>query len=364
MKSFHEGLTLFFIGTAIASPPAMAAILPHPITLPPGFHLEVVMQGVKGVRFMTWSPRGDLLVSQPRAGKILILRKHGKRWQVHTFASGLDRPHGLAWYHGALYVAETGELLKLRPSKEGLHAIQRTVLTRALPRDGEHWTRTIGIGPDGKLYVSVGSSCNVCVEKNRYRASILRLDRDGNHLQIFARGLRNAVGFAWRPGTKELWATDNGRDWLGNNQPPDELDLVRQGGDYGWPYCYGDRKPDPKFGDRDRCAKTIPPALEFQAHSAPLGICFYEGKMFPSSYRGDAFVAFHGSWNRKPPTGYKIVRVHFHNGRPTGYVDFATGWLIGDHSWGRPVDVLPASDGSLFVTDDAGGRIYRITHPS
>lgn len=311
---------------------------------------------------MTWSPQGDLMVSQPAAGKILLLRKQGTKVKVHAFATGLDRPHGLAWHEGALYVAESGAVLKLQPSSDGLRATKRSVLTRAIPEGGNHWTRTLGFGPDGKLYVSVGSSCNDCEETNDKRAAILRMNPDGSNLGIFARGLRNAVGFRWRPGTTELWATENSRDWLGDDLPPDELNLVREGGDYGWPYCYGKKVVDPAFIDRDRCAKTLPAALDFQAHSAPLGLCFYQGKGFPAAYQGDAFVVFHGSWNRSRPTGYKIVRVRFHDGRPTGYEDFATGWRTTSGTWGRPVDVIEGVDKGLYVSDDAGGRVYRISY--
>jgi len=259
-------------------------------------------------------------------------------------------------------VAETGAVKRLTDDNGDLVAERTERVTRDLPAGGMHWTRTLGFGPDGGMYVSAGADCNACDEKDPRRATIMRFHPDGTGREIYARGLRNAVGFAWHPATGELWATDNGRDWMGNALPPEELDRIRRGGDYGWPACYGDRQPDPEHGTAARCAKTIPPALSFPAHWAPLGITFYTGKQFPAEYRNDAFIAFHGSWNRFPPAGYRVVRVRFRKGQPVGYEDFVTGWLRGRRAWGRPVDVLTAPDGALFVTDDAGGRIYRITY--
>lgn len=346
-------------------PPGEAAGLPHPIRVPKGFRIEVYAEGVSGVRFMALSPKGDLTVSRPRIGQVLVFPdrdRNGRPDRMSVFATDLNRPHGLAWRDGALYVAETGAVQRLLDDDGDLVADRKQVLTTDLPAGGMHWTRTLGFGPDGAMYVSAGSDCNACVEEDPRRATVMRFKSDGTGREIFARGLRNAVGFAWHPETRELWATDNGRDWLGNNLPPEELNRLQFGGHYGWPACYGDRKVDSAHGDAAFCAKTLPPALEFPAHWAPLGIAFYTGKQFPAEYRNDAFVAMHGSWNRLPPAGYRVVRVRFRDGQPVGYEDFATGWLRGAQAWGRPVDILTAPDGALFVTDDAGGRIYRITY--
>ncbi|MNX61856.1 Soluble aldose sugar dehydrogenase YliI precursor [compost metagenome] len=354
------------LGVGALASGAKADPLPHPLAVPKGFAIAPFIEGLPGLRFMAVSPAGDLTVSRPSKGEILVLpdrNRDGRADRVVVFASGLDRPHGLAWRDGALYVAETGAILKLEDTNGDGKADRKQVLSRDLPAGGMHWTRTLGFGPDGGLYVAAGSDCNVCIEKDERRATIMRFEPDGSRRRIFAKGLRNAVGFVWHPETKALWATDNGRDWLGNDQPPDELNLVKEGAHYGWPYCWGDRHPDPDLGDPALCAKTVPPALAFQAHSAALGLAFYTGAQFPADYRGDAFVAFHGSWNRQPPTGYKVVRVRFRGGKPVSYEDFATGWLRGGEAWGRPVDVLQAPDGSLMVSDDAGGRIYRVTYP-
>lgn len=354
------------LGACLLARGAAAAPLPHPVSLPRGFAIAPFADGLPGLRFMAFTPAGDLIVTRPGKGEVLVLpdrNRDGRADRVQVFASGLDRPHGLAWRDGALYVAETAAVVRLEDTNGDGKADRRQVLTRDLPSGGMHWTRTLGFGPDGGLYVSAGSDCNACVEEDARRATIMRFEPDGTKRRIFARGLRNAVGFVWHPETKAMWATDNGRDWLGNDQPPDELNRVTEGADYGWPHCWGDRRPDPDLGDPAFCARTVPPALALQAHSAPLGLAFYTGRQFPADYRGDAFVAFHGSWNRQPPTGYKVVRVRFKDGMPVSYADFATGWLRGGQAWGRPVDVLAAPDGSLLVSDDAGGRIYRITYP-
>ena len=233
---------------------------------------------------------------------------------------------------------------------------------------GGHSTRTIVFGdaPDSAMYVSIGSSCNLCIEKDSDRAVVMRYDTDGSHGRVFARGLRNAVGLAIAPRTGALWATVNERDNIEPNHenlPPDRLDIVTDGGDYGWPYCYGDHMPNPEYHDPARCQRETPPVLGFQAHSAPLGLTFLQSATaFPAAYRGDVLVAFHGSWNRRIPTGDKVVRVHIADGKPVGYDDFITGWQRNNGSrWGRPVDVIVARDGSVLVSDDLAGVIYRVT---
>ena len=210
-----------------------------------------------------------------------------------------------------------------------------------LPKGGGHWTRTIAFGPDGKLYVSVGSSCNVCEETDQRRAAILQFNPDGTGGRIFARGIRNAVGIAFHPQTGDLWATNNGRDWLGDEFPPETILIVKDGAHHGWPYCNGARIPDPTSGD-----PFLPdhgqPALEIQAHSAPLGLTFYAGEAFPQAYRGSVFAALHGSWNRSVPTGYKVIHIPVRDGKPGPPEDFATGWLRAGGAWGAPSTSSPA----------------------
>jgi glucose/arabinose dehydrogenase len=314
---------------------------------------------------MAFGPDGVLYVTSIRDGKVLALpdrNRDGKADETVVFAEGLRSPHGLAWWEGWLYVGETHRVVRLRDSGGDLRADTHEVIVPDLPPGEMHFTRTVGFGPDGMLYVSVGSSCNVCEERDARRAAILRYRPDGSAMQIYARGLRNAVGFAWHPETKELWATDNGRDWLGDDRPPEELNRVVEGGDYGWPYCYGNRVPDPQKGSSQRCARTEPAGFEMQAHSAPLGLGFYTGELFPEEYRGDLFIAFHGSWNRSVPTGYKVVRVRFRQGYPVGIENFVDVWYSRGRVQYRPVDVKAGPDGALYISTDKGQTIFRVTY--
>ena len=315
-------------------------------------------------RFMAFSPDGVLFATIIRNGEVVALPdkdKNGKSDKKITFLKGLNSPHGIAFYKEYLYIGETNRIVRYKYNGIDSNPSKKEVIIPDLPTGG-HFTRTVAFGPDGKIYVSIGSSCNVCKEKDKRRAAILQFNPDGSDGNLFAKGLRNSVGLTWDPGNGEMWASDNGRDWLGDDLPPDEINMVNKGKDYGWPYCYGDRIPDPKFNDRRRCINTVAPAVELQAHSAPLGLTFYDGDQFPEDYKGDLFVAYHGSWNRSVRTGYKVVRIRFENGRPEGIEDFATGWLQVTKVLGRPVDVLVGSDGALYVSDDRSGIIYRVTY--
>lgn len=343
--------------------PAHAAPLPSPLRVPPGYRAEVFAAGLPGVRMLAWSPRGELTASRPAAGEIVLLPDadhDGQADKRMIFARGLDRPHGLAWHQGQLYVACSGSLERLRPDPAQRRAIATTRLSSDLPAGGMHWTRTLAFDRQGQLLVSVGSSCNVCEEADPRRAAILRLGPAGR-MRPFARGLRNAVGLRLHPDTGELWATENGRDHLGHELPPDEVNRIVAGGDYGWPYAYGARVPDPAFGDPERAERTLGATVELPAHGAPLGLEFLRGPMVPEAYRGDLVVASHGSWNRWPPRGYQVLRIHFPAGRAPQVSEFVGGWLVGTRAWGRPVDVLMAPDGALMISDDMGGRIYRVS---
>lgn len=326
--------------------------------------IEEFSTGLGSPRFMAFSPDGVLFATIIRDGEVVAIPdkdKDGKSDKKITFLKGLNRPHGIAFYKGYLYIGETDKIVRYKYNGINSKLGKKEIIVPNLPTGG-HFTRTVTFGPDGKMYVSIGSSCNVCEEKDRGRAAILQLNPDGRDTKVFASGLRNSVGLTWDPVRGEMWASDNGRDWLGDNLPPDEINTVKQGKDYGWPYCYGDRIPDPKFNDRPRCKNTIAPIVELQAHSAPLGLTFYGADQFPEEYKGDLFVAYHGSWNRSVPTGYKLVRIQIKDGKPERIEDFATGWLQGTKVLGRPVDVLVGPDGSLYVSDDRRGIVYKITY--
>jgi glucose/arabinose dehydrogenase len=339
------------------------------LRLPPGFSISVFARGLGAARFLAVDPRGTLLVSIPRSGRIVALPDtdgDGRADRVAPVVEGLDLPHGLAFHDGWLYVAETGRVVRLRYEPDAHRATgPPEVIVPSLPARGGHWTRTIVFGPGNRLYVSVGSSCNDCVERDPRRAAITRYDADGSGETRFATGLRNAVGLAVRPGGAELWATVNGRDWLGDDRPAEYVTRVEAGGFYGWPSCHwgidGSLIVDPDLGSPARCRAVTRPSLLYQAHTAPLGLAFYTGSRFPAEYRGNLFVALHGSWNRSVPSGYKVIRVRLRGGAPRAE-DFVTGWLVGRQPWGRPVDVVTGADGSLFVSDDNQGVVYRITY--
>jgi glucose/arabinose dehydrogenase len=340
---------------------------------PPGFHISVFAEQVEGARMMIFTPGGVLLVSESGEGKVVALpdSKHaGKAERTVTVLDGLNEPHGLAFYEGKLYVAENDAVRRYNWDEANLRASNPQKLAD-LPTGGGHSTRTV-LFHGGKMYVSAGSSCNVCIEKDPRRATVMEFNPDGSGQKIFAKGLRNAVGLAVNPKTDTVWVTVNGRDWLGDDLPPETIyDLGKDGGDAGWPYCYGDRVPDSNFTSPggNRCQSVIEPKVQMQAHSAPLGLAFYEGTEFPAEYRNNIFVAFHGSWNRSVPTGYKVVRVKLDDkGQPqSGAEDFATGWLAPGEKqkgrWmGRPVGIVFGDDGAMYLSDDSAGVVYRITY--
>lgn len=339
------------------------------LRVPPGFAVSEWMAGVAGARFMALAPDGGVYVSRPRervVERLADTNGDGRADRRTVIVSGLEQPHGVAYRGGHLYVATLAAVVRVPLKDDGTAAGAPDTVAR-YTGGGGHRSRTVVFGADGAMYVSIGSSCNVCVEKDADRATVMRFDADGTNGRVYARGLRNAVGLAVHPGTRQLWATTHERDNLRPDHqdlPPEEIDILRDGADYGWPYCWGDRKPNPEFGDQARCNGTVPPALAMQAHSAPLGITFLDrATTFPREWRGDALVAFHGSWNRDVPTGAKVVRIRVRDGRPVGYDDFITGFQQPDGTrWGRPVDLLVLADGSVLLTDDAAGAIYRVTY--
>ena len=336
------------------------------VRLPPGFSIDVYARDLSA-RFLRFGTQGDLLVSAPADGAVHWLARDadgdGRADERRTLIDGLERPHGLDLHDGWLYVAETDAVGRIRFLEDGGRVsgdYERIVPD--LPVGGNHWTRTLRFGSDGWMYVSIGSSCNVCEESDPRRAAIVRYRPDGSGGEIFATGLRNAVGFDWRPGTTELYATENGRDLLGDDFPPCELNRVVRGGFYGWPYANGDRIPDPDFGrgNEERIRASIPPVHEFRAHTAPLGITFVRGSRAPAAYRGAALVAQHGSWNRSEKDGYRVVSLHFSDDGQIEERDFAVGFESDEHVIGRPVDVAVGPDGAFYVSDDYARAIYRI----
>lgn len=340
-----------------------------PLSIPAGFKIEIFASGLGPVRFMTFDEKGTLVATVTSDGKVIALPdldKNGRADRTDTLLTGLSNPHGLVFHKGFLYVAETERLVKYdyKTAKPGDVAIGSGVLVTSLPEKGEHFTRTVTFGPDDKIYVSAGSSTNNNPETDPRRGAITQYNEDGTGEKVFVSGLRNSVGLVWNPVTQELWATDNGRDYLGDDLPSDEINIIRQGGDYGWPYAYDNRIPDPMYGDAAKAAVTAPPKIEIQAHSAPLGLRFYEGNAWGPEYKNDLFVAYHGSWNRSVPTGYKVVRYDLSG---SGYAqfssesDFITGWLTPDGALGRPVDVIKGPDNALYISDDKSGSIYRVT---
>ncbi len=283
--------------------------------------------------------------------------------EVITLAEGLNSPNGIAFRNGSLYVAEIDRVLRFDNIETRLYDPPAPlVINDKFPKDGHHGWKFIRFGLDGKLYVPVGAPCNICEpDGNRY-AVIMRMNPDGSRLEPFARGIRNSVGFDWHPETKELWFTDNGRDWLGDDLPPDELNRVpRSGMHFGYPYCHGGDIADPEYGHKRKCSEFVPPVVKLGPHVAALGMRFYTGEMFPSKYRG-IFIAQHGSWNRSTPIGYRVMQVRIVNNRGIAYESFAEGWLQGRHAWGRPVDVQVMPDGALLVSDDYADVIYRISY--
>jgi len=342
-----------------------ASDLSPPIDLPPGFTADIFAAGLGPPRSLAVDPAGTLIVSIPSQGKVIALadRGAGRAVETVTVAEGLDLPHGLAFRHGDLYVAETGRILRFRYDATTLAARDPAVVVANLPAGAHHWTRGIAFSPDGALYVSVGSSCDICREADSRRASIVRYEADSSGERLFATGLRNPVGLAFHPRSGVLWTTVNERDWRRGGAPPDYVTEVYQGRAYGWPDCYAERGKfvgDPELQDRRDCQGLTPPTFEVPPHSAPLGLAFYSGTAFPSPYRESLFVAMHGSRPGLSPAGYKLVRVVFRGDRPVDIEDFATGWRRDDRVWGRPVDIVGGRDGALYVSDDHGGRIVRI----
>jgi len=335
--------------------------------IPTGFHVNV-FANENGPRFLALAPDGTVYVALTGAGQVvrlLDLNHDGVAESSAVVASGLTNPHGLAFRRDTLYVAEESGVKRYDP---GVASPVQVVSN--LPCCGiGHSSRSIAFGPDNMMYVSIGSSSNISPETDTLRAAVMRYNLNGTGGLVFARGLRNSVGLAFNPTTGALWATNNDRDDIGGSDvamtdslPPERINILLDGKNYGWPQCYLPNRPNPEYSGAN-CSTVTAPAITFTAHSAPLGIAFYTGTMFPAGYQGDAFVAYHGSWNRSVPTGAKVVRVHVQGGVPVSITDFVVGWQLADYSrWGRPAGLLVLPDGSLLITDDSSGRIWRVSY--
>jgi glucose/arabinose dehydrogenase len=353
------GVGLLLTAAAVAAEPALVA--------PAGFRVRVFASGLGAPRAMTVDPVGTLLVSVPAEGRVLALPDRGGRGQADeaiTVLAGLERPHGLAFRDGDLYVAETGRVVRFRYDAGTVTARDPVVIVPDLPAGAHHWTRSIAFGPDGRMYVAVGSSCDICREQDPRRAAIVRYERDGSAPRLFATGLRNPVGLAFHPGTGALWTTVNERDWQAGGAPADYVTEVTAGAWYGWPDCFAARglaAPDPELPGRRDCRTMALPTVEIPPHSAPLGLAFYTGRQYPRAFHGSLLVAYHGSRAGLPRAGYRVVRITLSPGQPPQVEDFITGWAEAGQITGRPVDLVVGADGALYVSDDHGGRIFRVS---
>ena len=344
----------------------LAALPVERLRLPPGFHIQVLSDDVPSAREMALSPNGVLYAGSLDGHVYALELRDSHVVARHVIASGLELPAGVAWRDGALYVSAVSKILRFDAIDTHLNDPPTpAVITDKLPTDRHHGWKFIAFGPDGKLYVPQGAPCNICLpDRDRY-AMIGRMDPDGSHEETVERGIRNTVGFAWHPVTHELWFTDNGRDMMGDDVPDDKLNRApRAGMDFGYPYCHGGDTSDPEYGKDHPCSAFTPPVLKLGAHVASLGMRFYTGSMFPAAYRNNIFIAEHGSWNRSKKVGYRVMRVVTNpDGSGIHQEVFVEGWLMPDESvWGRPDDVLPMPDGSLLISDDYAGAIYRVTY--
>ncbi len=351
---------LLVVGGSLSaqSNPDLAAI-----QLPPGFSIEIWSDEVPNARSLALGDNGTVFVATRRDGRVYaLIPRSGETPVVVTLAEKLDMPNGIAFHNGDLYVAEKHRIIRYTNIEADLESISEPeVIIDSLPTESHHGWRYIDFGPDGKLYISIGAPCNIC-DKDGF-ANISRLNADGSEQEIVAHGIRNSVGFAWHPVSNELWFTDNGRDMLGDDVPPGELNHApRFGMHFGYPYCHGGEIPDPEFGDERNCDEFVAPVQKLPPHVAPLGMLFYSGGMFPDDYTGQIFIAEHGSWNRTEKVGYRISLVRLAQGKAVSYGVFAHGWLQGEEASGRPVDLLVLDDGSMLVSDDKNGVIYRISY--
>jgi len=355
--------------------PLLTKTTPSPNTLkttlklPQGFTIQVFASNLPGIRTLLPTPTGDLIATLPKKGQVILLKKtptnRKASQQATILLSGLNLPSGLAFYKNWLYIAESHAIGRIHydPIKQHISGDYQTIISN-LPNGGNHWTRTIKFSPDGQLFIAVGSRCNVCEESNHFRATLLKYRPDGSHGEIYATGLRNTVGFAWEPNTRRLFGVDNGRDFLGDNTPPDEVNWIQKDHFYGWPYSYGNNHPDPQYGSdkSHEITRATPPYHLLSAHSAPLALLFLKHPRFPAHLRKKALITLHGSWNRSTKIGYKIIVVDLNDSTSNRQHDFITGFETQGNVIGRPVDIAEDLQGNLFLSDDFSGTVYKITY--
>ena len=342
--------------------PSLALASIDDVELPSGFTIEEYAD-VPNARSLALGDNGTLFVSNRKGRSVYaVVENTDGSTRTIELLRGMSTPNGIAFHKGDLYVAEIDRVYRYADIEENLGSVPHAeVLDIDLPSDRHHGWRYIGFGPDDKLYISIGAPCNVCDEFGY--AQIIRMNADGSSRETFASGIRNSVGFTWHPTSDELWFTDNGRDMLGDDMPPCELNHApRAGLHFGFPYCHGGDIPDPRFGKGRDCGDYRPPVQKLGPHVAPLGVKFYTGDMFPAEYRNQVFIAEHGSWNRSRKIGYRVTLVRLDGNRAVSYETFASGWLQGQSVTGRPVDLIVKEDGSLLVSDDLAGKIYRISY--
>lgn len=365
MLAVRFGAQLALLAGLAVLPAAAATPDLSRLTLPAGFAIEVWADGLANARSLALGDGGTVFVGTRSGGNVyaVIAAADGKR-QVRTVLRDLNMPNGIAFRDGALFVGEVDRIRRYDAAALLGQTATAGVEIAKLPKEKHHGWRYLGFGPDGKLYVPVGAPCNVCDRDREDYATILRMNADGSQREVVARGVRNSVGFTWHPQTRELWFTDNGRDMLGDDVPACELNRVSKLGEhFGFPFCHQGDVSDPEFGKLRACGTAVPPVQKLGPHVAPLGVKFYTGKQFPPEFRGQVFIAEHGSWNRSTPIGYRVMRVKLQGNKAVEYQPFITGWLAADRKVsGRPVDLLELADGSMLLSDDMAGVIYRITY--